>query len=79
MVRIEKYVSLELIPDLLYCLSVSYLEKADALIETGMRACEMGPPVPQDEMEVDMEEAIQVGFGAYDFPCNWVILPPMLS
>ncbi|CAM9657059.1 unnamed protein product, partial [Ectocarpus sp. 8 AP-2014] len=37
----------------------TYLTKANALIETGMKACDNGPPVPPKDLEADMEDEIQ--------------------
>ncbi|CAN0363193.1 unnamed protein product [Ectocarpus fasciculatus] len=37
----------------------TYLAKANSLIETGMNACDMGPPVPPKDLEADMQDEIQ--------------------
>lgn len=37
-----------------------YVEKAQALIKTAMKACDNGPPVPPQQLEDDMKYEIQV-------------------
>lgn len=44
-----------------------YLAKANALIETGMKACDNGPPVPPKDLEADMEDEIQVALFCFFF------------